>query len=313
MKRLLATTVFAFIASASMAQANDPETVKIRQKFDLPRYKVQDVTNYTGAVTDTTDSSLSGTNIQSLLQWCDVSTDGGVGDIYDFSRYTDEEQLVSNTAISSYGDVGAALESVTIFNYAELEDMLGGAGHIGDHILVDQLVWGTEQKGINTILAKGEVLEGSSASLTKLADVTDITGAKGGNRYGDILRFDQFAANSVQIANNWSETGKRRRPRHERHQRREHRQIRSERDERQRQYRDQPAVLRRKADHPERRSRPWLCCRCRALGRQPRQRPDLRGPRGPVSQTLRHSSFAGPAGAAFFLVRSGPDRFFGRA
>lgn len=207
MKRLLATTAFALIASASVAQANDPETVKIRQHFDLPRYEVQDVTNYIGAVTDITNSSLSGTNIQNLLQWRDVSVDGGVGDIYDFSQYTDEEQLVSNTAISSYGDVGAALEAVNIMNYVELEDMLGGTGHVGDHILVDQLVWDTEQKGINTILAKGEVLAGSSASVTNLANVADITGAKGGDPYGDILRLDQLAKYSVQIANNWAEAG----------------------------------------------------------------------------------------------------------
>jgi hypothetical protein len=131
MKRLLATTAFALIASASVAQANDPETVKIRQHFDLPRYEVQDVTNYIGAVNDITESGLSGTNIQNLLQWRGVSVDGGVGDIYDFSQYTDEEQLVSNTAISSYGDVGAALEAVNIMKYVELEDMLGGAGHVG--------------------------------------------------------------------------------------------------------------------------------------------------------------------------------------
>lgn len=81
------------------------------------------------------------------------------------------------------------------------------AGHVGDHILVEQLVFGTEQKGINTILAKGEILKGSSASITNLANVAGITGANGGDPYGEGLRLDQFAGCSVQIVNNWAEAG----------------------------------------------------------------------------------------------------------
>ncbi len=51
------------------------------------------------------------------------------------------------------------------------------------------------------------MLEGCSASITNLANVADIIGAKGGDPYGDILRLDQFAAYSVQIANNSVEAG----------------------------------------------------------------------------------------------------------
>ena len=207
MKRLLATTALAFVAAAGSALAADPETVVILQKFDMPRHEVQDVKNYIGAVKDITDSSLSGTNIQNLLQWRDVSADGDVGDIYKFKQYTDEAQKVTNTAISSYGGVGAELSAVNVMNLIELEDTIGGNGHVGDHLLLDQIALGTKQAGVNTLLANGPIFEGSSASITNLANVADITGAGGGTVYGDIVRLDQYAAYAKQTANNWAAAG----------------------------------------------------------------------------------------------------------
>jgi hypothetical protein len=207
MKRLLATTALAFVAAAGSAMAADPETVVILQKFDMPRGEVQDVKNYIGAVTDITESSLSGTNIQNLLQWRDVSADGDVGDIYKFTQYTDEAQKVVNTAISSYGGVGAELSAVNVMNLIELEDTISGDGFVGDHLLLKQVALGTNQAGVNTLLAKGPIFEGSSAAVTNLANVADITGAGGGNVYGDIVRLDQYAAFAKQTANNWASAG----------------------------------------------------------------------------------------------------------
>ena len=207
MKRLLATTALAFVAAAGSALAADPETVVILQKFDMRPGEVQDVKNYIGAVKDITGSSLSGTNLQNLLQWRDVSTDGDVGDIYKFTQYTDEAQKVVNTAISSYGGVGAELSATNVMNLIELEDTISGDGYVGDHLLLKQVALGTKQAGVNTLLAKGAIFEGSSASITNLANVADITGAGGGKVYGDIVRLDQYAAYAKQTANNWASAG----------------------------------------------------------------------------------------------------------
>lgn len=207
MKRLFATTALAVIAANGAAMASDAERVIILQKFDLPRHEVQDVKNYIGAATDITGSSLEGTNIQNLLQWRDVSEDMDIGDIYEFTQYTDEEQLVVNTAISSYGGVGAELSATNVMNLLELEDTIGGAGYLGDHQLLEQVAFGTEQTGVNTILAKGAIFEGSAASITNLANVADITGVGGGTVYGDVLRLDQYAAFTQQNANNWAAAG----------------------------------------------------------------------------------------------------------
>lgn len=207
MKRLFATTALAVIAVSSAAMASDAERVIILQTFDMKDIEVQDVKNYIGAATDITGSSLAGTNIQNLLQWRDVSQDLDYGDIYEFSQLTTfEEQLVENTAISSYGGVGADLSATNVMNLLELEDVIGGAGHVGDHKLLDQYVLGGKQFGVNTILAKGEIAD-SSASVTNLVNVADITGKGGGSAYGDILRLEQFADYTKQYANNWAAGG----------------------------------------------------------------------------------------------------------
>jgi hypothetical protein len=207
MKRLFATTALAVIVASSAAMASDAERVIILQKFDMKKFEVQDVNNYIGAKTDITDSSLEGTNIQNLLQWRDVSEDLDYGDIYEFKQVTTfEEQLVNNTAISTYGGVGADLSATNIMNLMELEDVIGGAGHVGDHQLLEQYALGSKQFGVNTILAKGAIAD-SSASITNLANVADITGKGGGSVYGDILRLDQYAVYTKQYANNWAAGG----------------------------------------------------------------------------------------------------------
>ncbi len=205
MQRLLATTAVALLATVAVAKADE---VSILQSFDMPRGEIQDVLNYVGAVTDITGSSLAGTNVQNLIQWRDVSTDAGTaGDLYDFSQFTDEAQKVVNTALSHYGSVGAELSATNIMNVIQLEDTIGGETFVGDHILLDQRVLGAAQYGVNTMLAKGDILAGSSAEITNLVNVAELTGAGGGTSYGDVVRLDQRAAYLTQDARNWAAAG----------------------------------------------------------------------------------------------------------
>lgn len=205
MKRLLATTAVGLFALAATAQADE---VRIIQNFDMARGQVQDVINTVNAKTNITGTSLEGTNIQNLLQWRDVSADAGdKGDIYNFKQYTDEAQKVINTVGSTYGKVGAELSGTNLMNVMQLEDTIGGNTHVGDHILLDQKVFLTSQQVVNTINAKGDLIDGSAMAGVNLANVADIVGAGGGLHYGDIVRLDQLALGSRQAIVNTAHAG----------------------------------------------------------------------------------------------------------
>lgn len=204
MKKLLSST--AVVVALGMSAAHADEVI-ILQNFDLAR-ETQSVNNRIQALQDITGSSLSGTNIQNLLQWRDVSAEGDLyGDIYEFNQVTDEEQFVLNVATSRYGDVGAVLEATNLMNVVSLEDTLGGSEEVGDHILIKQVVTDAFQGGLNRIEADNDLLAGSVASISNLANVTNVVGAGGGIEAGDIVRVTQRADELVQRANNSANVG----------------------------------------------------------------------------------------------------------
>ncbi len=205
MKRLFASTALALICS-SAAFADE---VVIRQDFDLGRIP-QMVINKLDAGLDVTTGVMDGTNLQNVLQWRDASTDAGLkGDIYKFDQFTDEEQLVLNSVSSKYGDVGAKLSATNVQNLVELEDKLGGTELVGDHILIDQLVLGNLQVGSNELKASyhGDILAGSAAEVTNLSNVADITDQYGAQTYGNVIRLDQKAGWTTQLAENTAKAG----------------------------------------------------------------------------------------------------------
>jgi hypothetical protein len=200
MKHLIATSALALLVGAGAARADE---VVIKQDFDLGRIN-QTVTNKLSATKDVTGSKLEGTNIQNVLQWRDVSPDAYLpyGDIYKFDQYTDEEQEILNEVSSKYGAVGAELSATNLQNVLNLEDKLGGSEEVGDHILVHQKVEDTLQKAKNVIVADDAVLAGSKAEITNLANVASIADQFGGAEYGNVVRLDQVARESVQKAEN---------------------------------------------------------------------------------------------------------------
>jgi hypothetical protein len=205
MKHLIAVSALALLVGAGAAFADE---VVIRQDFDLARV-TQKVDNTLKATRDVTGSSLEGTNIQNVLQWRDVSPDlnESYGDIYSFTQFTDEEQEILNEVSSKYGDVGADLSATNLQNILNLEDELGGSEEVGDHILVSQKVENTLQTATNRIGADNDILAGSSAEITNLANVASITDKVGGQEYGNVIRLDQYAEESVQKARNVAYAG----------------------------------------------------------------------------------------------------------
>jgi hypothetical protein len=205
MKHLIATSALALLVGAGAARADE---VVIKQDFDLG-YINQTVTNKLSATKDVTGSKLEGTNIQDVLQWRDVSPDAYLpyGDVYKFDQYTDEEQEILNEVSSKYGDVGADLSATNLQNVLNLEDKLGGSEEVGDHILASQKVENTLQTATNRIGADNDILAGSSAEITNLANVASITDKVGGQEYGNVIRLDQYAEESVQKARNVAYAG----------------------------------------------------------------------------------------------------------
>ncbi|MEK0082907.1 hypothetical protein [Benzoatithermus flavus] len=205
MKKLIATSALALLVGMGTALADE---VKIKQNFDLDRID-QKVTNKLEATRSVTGSKLDGTNIQNVLQWRDVSPDMGAdyGDIYQFDQYTDEEQRILNEVSSKYGAVGAELSATNLQNVLNLEDKLGGSEEVGDHILIDQKLEDTLQTATNRITADNEVLSGSKAEITNLANVASVVDQYGGGEYGNIVRLDQMARDSVQKAENVVRSG----------------------------------------------------------------------------------------------------------
>lgn len=205
MKKLIATSALTLLVGMGTALADE---VKIKQNFDLD-WIDQKVTNKLEATRNVTGSKLEGTNIQNVLQWRDASPDMGAdyGDIYQFDQYTDEEQRILNEVSSKYGAVGAELSATNLQNVLNLEDKLGGSEEVGDHILVGQKLEDTLQTATNHITADNEVLSGSKAEITNLANVASVVDQYGGAEYGNIVRLDQIARDSVQKAENVVRSG----------------------------------------------------------------------------------------------------------
>jgi hypothetical protein len=200
MKYLIATSALALLVGMGAARADQ---VVIHQRFDLDHID-QKVENEVDVLNDVTGTTLEGTNVQNLIQWRDTSPDlyRYRGDHYHFGQYTDEEQEILNEISSRYGDIKATLTATNLQNVLNLEDRLGGSTGRGEKIDVHQILGDTWQSAVNEIEADDEVLAGTKAEITNLANVASIVDQYGAGGRDIVVDLDQKAYEARQSAEN---------------------------------------------------------------------------------------------------------------